>query len=479
MRYVVRLFFAFLINIKSGTVFQDIIKLSKEDDYFVILSSGFYLYNYNLLGCSRILSFNSTIYKNSNNAIILKKIEDDHNLYVLSLVNNYLFIFDFHKNKFISFNLNDIDASKESYCNLMPYKIQNNNIIFIIVTTKDSDLNFYIYDFDVAKKELTRNESSFDHNTIKYKKLNCQIIPYLSNIVCFHNKTQDNQYYLSSTIFKIEDMKITSEETYNYNIDDYVNQVKSVLSFNNKFFICLSSGSIRRLICYINDISIAINNLEKVNCTFGTNFSPNYKIFYFNETGDFLTTARGSLETGMINSISNSIIYCHYFKLFTKQDSKVDDYSIIYNNSIKQYQLVNYTNFDNSEQCKDNSLITSFDEIPTTELMIENHISQISTNNINNIIPKTNINIISNSSYIKEVTTKTKEEIFNNIENILTDKQIGINYEIKGEDFTIIIKPTNSTPLPNTTHVEFDECEKIIRKENNISNSSIITFLQI
>ena len=43
----------------------------------------------------------------------------------------------------------------------------------------------------------------------------------------------------------------------------------------------------------------------------------------------------------------------------------------------------------------------------------------------------------------------------------------------------MIIKPTNSTPLPNTTHVEFDECEKIIRKKYNISNSSIITFLQI
>ena len=37
----------------------------------------------------------------------------------------------------------------------------------------------------------------------------------------------------------------------------------------------------------------------------------------------------------------------------------------------------------------------------------------------------------------------------------------------------------NSTPLPNTTHVEFDECEQRIRKEYNISNSSIITFLQL
>ena len=43
----------------------------------------------------------------------------------------------------------------------------------------------------------------------------------------------------------------------------------------------------------------------------------------------------------------------------------------------------------------------------------------------------------------------------------------------------MIIKPTNSTPLPNMTYIEFDGCEQIIRKSYNISNSSIITFVQI
>ena len=82
-------------------------------------------------------------------------------------------------------------------------------------------------------------------------------------------------------------------------------------------------------------------------------------------------------------------------------------------------------------------------------------------------------------TYIKEETEKSKEEIFNNITNFLGERQIGIIYEIKGDNFSIILKPTNSTPLPNTTHVEFDECEQRIRKEYNISNSSIITFLQL
>ena len=68
----------------------------------------------------------------------------------------------------------------------------------------------------------------------------------------------------------------------------------------------------------------------------------------------------------------------------------------------------------------------------------------------------------------KKATNLTKEEVINNISAIMSDKQIGKTYEIKGDDFTIIIKPTDSPRLPNTTHVEFDACEQIIRKEYNI-----------
>ena len=79
----------------------------------------------------------------------------------------------------------------------------------------------------------------------------------------------------------------------------------------------------------------------------------------------------------------------------------------------------------------------------------------------------------------KEETNKTLDDIITNITDIMKDKELGVNYEIKGDNFTIVIKPTNSPPLPNTTHVDFDDCEKILRKEYNISNTSIITFFQM
>jgi hypothetical protein len=50
---------------------------------------------------------------------------------------------------------------------------------------------------------------------------------------------------------------------------------------------------------------------------------------------------------------------------------------------------------------------------------------------------------------------------------------------MKGEDYTVMIRPTNSSPILSSTHVDFGPCENILRAHYNISNSRIITFLQL
>ena len=163
-------------------------------------------------------------------------------------------------------------------------------------------------------------------------------------------------------------------------------------------------------------------------------------------------TARESLETGLFSSFDNSIKKCFSFDMFPRQSGRNDDYSIIYiNNSINNYTLLNYDNFTNSFRCEYNniSLLNSF-----------------------NSISKKN-------AIINEVLEIKQEELMNNLKDIMDEKEIGVNYEIKGDNFSILIKPTNSTFFPNSTYVEFDECEQKLRSVYNISNSSIITFFQI
>mgnify|MGYP006936012763 CR=1 FL=1 len=65
------------------------------------------------------------------------------------------------------------------------------------------------------------------------------------------------------------------------------------------------------------------------------------------------------------------------------------------------------------------------------------------------------------------------------MDKIIDSIEIGNTYEIIGIDFVIIIKPTNISSSLSSTHVNFNSCEEIIRKDYNISKYSYITFLQM
>ena len=428
-----------LNNIKCTTYFKDIKKIAFNNNYFVVLTDGLYLYNHNLLNCSKIFCFNSTIYKNSDDKIILTKLEEKSNSFILCLINKYLFIYNAKKNRIKYHLLNDIAIIRDNYCNIMPYKISGNFLSFVLVLSKKNtaNLNFYYYDYNINDKNIELKKEILYYNLmITSNKINCQINSFLSYINCFSYYKNNNIQYLISTIFSIDEdnLDIIKKDRYNYILDNMVNEIKSVLSSNNKFFICLSSGSEKRLVCYFNEY-LPINKFEKMNCTFGKNFNPNYKIFYFNETGDFMVTSRGSLETGMVSSFTNEIKACYNFNMFPSQNASVDDYSIIFNNTLNGYKLLNYSDFQNSEICEDISdLISQDDEkiiisflpikiaytteylfttnIPSTARLTQNGINY-NSDNISNSISNNNFFIINETTtdYIININYSS----FNNI----------------------------------------------------------------
>ena len=355
--------FFLILSVKSGEMFRDIKKLSLTDNYFVVLSTGLFLYDSNFLNCSLIYKFNTSIYKDKTTKVFTAEINNKVNSYILCLVNQYLFIFNSKTNESNIHYLNDIDIINNLYCNFMPYRIYKNNIYFIISIYKDSHLKFYKYYFSIRDNIVNKSlEFDFPLTNIASGKIDCQINSYLSYINCYYS-LNNNKFYLLSTRFLIEDMKIIINQTTNYTLANCVNNtIKSALSFNNKFFICIISDSQKQMVCYINDIST--NEFEKVNCTFRTGFGSGYKVSYFNETGDFMMTSQTELETGIVSSFNNELKKCSAFDMFPRQNGRTDFYSIIYNNnSIKNYTLVNYTNFKNNSQCTYISMLTEFTDI--------------------------------------------------------------------------------------------------------------------
>ena len=75
-----------------------------------------------------------------------------------------------------------------------------------------------------------------------------------------------------------------------------------------------------------------------------------------------------------------------------------------------------------------------------------------------------NFNFYYEEVCIKGKTNKTKEDIQNNLDNIIKMIEIGNKYEIKGDDYNILISPITDIDTFNSSYVEFSICEQILRK---------------
>ena len=70
-----------------------------------------------------------------------------------------------------------------------------------------------------------------------------------------------------------------------------------------------------------------------------------------------------------------------------------------------------------------------------------------------------------NSSIVILSSSKTKEEIIRDLDNIVKDKDPDKTYMLTGEDYTLIIKPINENVEESTVNIDFSECEKVLKEK--------------
>ena len=121
----------------------------------------------------------------------------------------------------------------------------------------------------------------------------------------------------------------------------------------------------------------------------------------------------------------------------------------------------------------------------TTKSKILTTTPNILSNNLNN--ENKSISIASSLIYSNPSSAEInklkvniiKENLFEKISDIIDEIEVEKIYEKNNDDFSIYIYPTNSTHFPSSIHVNFSECEKILRNHYKIPDSSIMSFLQI
>jgi len=224
--------------------FIDIKKLFLIEKYFIILDTGLYLYDSDFLNCSSIYEFKDE-YKKENNTIILKGFHYKSKAYIICLVNEYIFIYNENTYTILNYKIEQIHKFKDGYYDMMPYKIENSYLGFIVVLNKDIDkLFFYFYNFSIKEGINEQNIISFSDMNIKNKMIRCQINSNLTFFICFYYSKINEENYLNSTIFYIENMNLRKGKTSTIEkVVNAINEIKIVTSFNDNFFLCYSNNT--------------------------------------------------------------------------------------------------------------------------------------------------------------------------------------------------------------------------------------------
>jgi hypothetical protein len=294
--------------------------------------------------------------------------------------------------------------------------------------------------------------------------------------------------------------KVKNENCFKLNKNN-VKKIESSISESNNILLCiLFNYQSYNSYCYINNWN---NDLYLIQCTY--NSCEDIKVFYYMETKQFSFVCKQSEKfiTYYINDTNN----INYFKCNKKETILIncdynqkynDSFSLIYNDTINYYNIITDYNFTKSKQIcsfnypekkipiilnttngtnitniiypeeeEEQSEFIRFPDFFNEEEIIENSIKE-SIKNYSNEENNENENIEISPEYI-----------LNNKNEIIKQINIGENHDLETKDFKLSIRPTNSTPPKNSTYIEFEECEQLLRKINNISNSSLITFFQI
>ena len=497
---LVHLFYLFLFyddfNIIQINSLYTRIKQLPSGDYFVILDKGIFIYNNNF-------SYNFSIY-NFTYSEKINSLDDDKKTTISEFKNNgYFYILCLVKDNLYLFNSNNRTIKKifldriltGSFYNLMPYQNDDSSEIFNIVISFISSkkekvlsnfwglkyyeeytsyfLNFYNFKINLKNYDLSYI-SSIIYNKIKYDisgiYFSCQIInsKHQNYLVCFYLSKYSTKKYLCASRFNINAQFKTENLDY---CDSSYRNIKGIKSIFFRNDILVSFYNYYDYIEYIYDY---YNN--KFNYIFEINeiYSYNYELYNLNET------------------IYLSFIYYYNYLLIFKVNYHLNDTELdfkIFNDSWKLNRT--YLNYDNYKD--ELSLIGDFYNCDDKNWNIFYNLSIFSyTSDFSSKIDLPDIPVhnetINETESIEEILIKedynieinqTKDYILENLEELVESIEFGKSYEIKGEDFTLSIKPANSSFNESSTHVDFSECFNILSQILNFSDSSKLTFFQL
>ena len=456
------------------------------------------------------------------NIIPIEKNESENTYtYAIAFVQNNclkfkFFTYDNSKNQLNIENQNtvkneELELKDNIYsCQLMSQMNKNETIVCFYQSKTDDNIYIGTFYVDIQNYSYTFQRNFTHQNTIQFlksivnneknkslicfgsegsKKCNCIIYSFENDSFSelkeydFHCK---NDYHLSKFYYinktgEFLFICINYENVTFARFDENFNYIGKNLTFKISEYNDIKSFSI----LYLNSGYYFISNIKENNFN-KTNITIYIIDLNYTHEASSISNNEDNTETSLTNEYHNSTT------------------SLMLSSSLYS-SIINDNSSNNINSVNNSSTYASYNIFPTdqysTEETSSNNLKNISFSNIinsNDEILSLNSNIINNSHYtiyssfispdenlpssqdiIEETIYIKKENLINELDEIIDGIEIGKIYKKIGEDYSILIYPTNSTYLTSTTHVNFTQCESILRNTLEIPESSIITFLQI
>ena len=351
--------------------FKQISKLP-SGDFFIIMQNGIYIYNYDFSIKRYLYSFEESqkiTSDSDNNNTIISELKQDDKFFLISLIKRNIYIYDYENNNLYHspYNLTEL-FSQNNYCqegviyNLIPYDFKNNNfnfiITFLVTSTVNNMITFLYYTIDISNNSINCNKKIdfYDKAVILGTLYFSDISPYEVSCQISSSPTKMNCFYSRKNrkVFRMINFQIENEPQQNDIINIKENnkaicKIKSSISTDKTLlFGCylLSNNSVQ---CYYNNK--ANNVLTDISYSHLSNCN-DIKTYYFNELNEFVMICKNQnnfqIQRYNFKNTNNTNNYINYYflsKLEIKYCNSLDMYSLIYNNSINEYNIICDYNF--------------------------------------------------------------------------------------------------------------------------------------
>ena len=485
-----RILFFILINTflypSIVSLLRNMKEISDKGDYFVVLDSGLYIYNFENSKRKTIATLNSSIFKTKeeDNRIVISKNEDSfsNETKIATLINQHLYIYTYG-NSITNLEYLLIKNFTRSLYKTFPFEIQINgynlNIFFSLTDNAYNSIYIKTFFFQNYSSIQIDEPKEISSDLIDANSPICQIDKKDSLIKCV---CQYNSWYLIFLILKKKEdnfEKIFDKRIYNYDYSEDIIPLYMPNRISNvTWLISTKTLNVTLVCCIERDISICFysNMTDKI---YFRDFYLNYNrmqcselnTYFFEEKNQFVISSKISN-----NSYIFHILDGNNLNIIQKKNITIDDYNgkytMIYNHRTNNYDLVNIYLVE--EISEDNISTEEITEINTYKIS-QNTFKQ--TDEISN----------------KEIKTKSM--------NIYSDiySDISFNYFCQNIEEIGKSKIENELIIPcdyymikftstyfqkkyyynNTSIIDLGKCEEDLKNYYKISNTSILYILMI